>query len=137
MRPDPGSEPLATLHRLQASPRVQGWLEAMTDALEVPLLLVDASGRLLNANPAGQHELDRGTLLVRRGHAQPVVVPAQARLARSFAAALAGAARSGRRRRWQQGAVLVAPLAPEPGALAPPGGPSNAGGTMQLLLLLG
>lgn len=108
MPSSPAAGPGQTLHQLSASPRVLRWIGAMTEALDEPLLLVDARGRLLKSNAAAERELGSRHLLVRH---DGQVRAAHAGDERSFRASLAAAARTGRRRRWRGGAVLVTPVA--------------------------
>ena len=101
---------------LNASPRVLSWVAAMAEALSLPLLLVDRSGALLNANMAGMRELARGGMLKRDGE---LVVPAQDGQREAFAALLAHTAQTRERGLWDDDAgaahepIVVAPVAAE------------------------
>lgn len=97
---------------LAASPRMLSWIAAMAEALAVPLLLLDAQGRLLNANMAGARELAHARLLARRGDR---VGPAAEGELEAFDALLQEAAARGQRRQWHGGEVNIAPVPIEPG----------------------
>ena len=103
---------IANLAALDASPRVLSWIAAMAEALTVPLLLLHADGRLLNANAAGYRELARGKALVLQGSH---VVPMQEASRCAFIACLGTTCNTRTRQIWQGAGVadqiVLAPVA--------------------------
>ena len=103
---------LANLAALNVSPRVLSWIAAMAEALTVPLLLLHADGRLLNANAAGYRELARAKTLVLQGSH---VLPVQEVRRNAFIACLAATCNTRTRQSWQSAGadypIILAPVA--------------------------